>query len=147
MWASRRNNNVQNVKVLLKHGADIHRTNLTGASVLHYAASKSDKNMIEFLLAKGCCINVTDCKNQTPLLWACEEEDNVENVKVLLQYGAQINHIYQEDGASFLHQAALVSDTSMIEVLIAKGLLVNIRDNDNETPLFYACQTAKKLKM
>ena len=146
LWSCEKANNVDNVTVLLRHGADINKTNKEcGACALHYAAMFSDKSMIEFLIEKGISVNVMDNDNRTPLLWSCEKANNVDNVTVLLRYGADINKTNKEYGACALHYAAKFSDKSMIEFLIGKGISVNVMDNDYQTPLLRSCQEANNV--
>ena len=146
LWACYQANNVDNVTVLLTHGADINKTNKEcGAYALHYAAEFSDKSMIEFLIGKGISVNVMDNDNKTPLLWACQKANNVDNVTALLGHVADLNKTNKKYGACALHYAALFSDKSVIEFLIGKGISVNVMDNDNRTPLLWACQKANNV--
>ena len=141
LWACQKPKIIDNVTVLLKHGADINNTNREyGAWVLHYAATGSDASVLEFLIGKRISINVIDTDKYTPLLWACQGPNNIGNVEVLLKHGADINITNREYGACALHYAAMDSDNSMIEFLIGKGILVNVVRNDNKTPLLWECQ-------
>ena len=143
LWACQKPDNVENVSVLLNFKADLNKTNSEyGACALHYAAMKSDKRMIEFLINCGISANVQDNDSQTPLLWACKNVNNTENVAVLLQYEADFNRSNKQHGACALHYAAKYSDSRLIKFLIARGISVNVMDNDNKTPLLWACQKA-----
>ena len=80
-------------------------------------------------------MNVMNNENKTPLLLAYQKANNIENVTILLQHGADINKTNKESGACAFHFAAFWSDKSMIEFLIGKGISVNVIDTDNKTPL------------
>ena len=134
LWACQGAKNVDNVTVLLKHEADINKSNKTsGASVLHYAALESDKSMIEFLFRKGITVNVTDDDSEIPLLWACCKANSVDNVTVLLRHGADICMADLGKDACASHYAAKFVDVCVIEFLIYKGISVKVMDTETHT--------------
>ena len=140
LWACQSKDNVDNVK----HGSDIKKINKEdGGGVLHNAAKYSDKSLIELLLIRGISVNEVDKDGETPLLWACQAADNIENVTVLMQHGADINAFNKVNGAGVLHSVAKCSDKSTVEFLLKEGVSVNIADNDDETPLLWACRSKK----
>ena len=51
-----------------------------------------------------------DNDNRTPLLWACQQANNVHKVTVLLRHGADINKTDKRNGACALHYASKFSD-------------------------------------
>ena len=143
LWACQASNNVNNASLRLQHGADINIVNRKyGAGVLHYGAQFADTKMIEFLLNKSISVNIKDNDNETPLLWACQAKNQVQNVAKLLQHGTDINAVSKEHGANALHNAAKFSDKGLIEFLLSAGISVNVVDNNNNTPLMWACQDA-----
>ena len=84
----------------MKHRADINKNNKEyGACVLYNAAQLSDKSLIEFLIGKGISVNVIDNDNDTPLLWASQKANNVDNVTVMLKHGANFNNTNKEYSA------------------------------------------------
>ena len=140
-WACQEENNVDNVTFLLDYGADISTLNKSSSvGALHYAAKRSDKTVVEFLLKKGISANVKDNDNKTPLLWGCQNKKTIENATLLLKYSAEINVINKEHGACALHYAAKHSDKEMIQFLLERGVDVNVASSDSETPLLWACQ-------
>lgn len=62
------------VKMLIKHGADVHTTNESGKNALHIAlgAEKPDVQVVKFLLDSGLDINAKDSSGQTPLHCFCK---------------------------------------------------------------------------
>jgi ankyrin repeat protein len=81
------------VKALVKAGADVHAKDKLGNTVLRYAALCSDSKILKFLLETTDIkndINVKDGIQGTPLFDTCEK-GNIENAKILIQYGADIN--------------------------------------------------------
>ena len=62
------------VKMLIKHGADVHTTNESGKNALHIAlgAEKPDVQVVKFLLDSGLDINAKDSSGQTPFHCFCK---------------------------------------------------------------------------
>ena len=69
LWACCKANNVDNVTVLLRHGADICIADL-GKDVCasHYATKFVDVCIIEFLIDKGISVKVMDNETHTAVL-------------------------------------------------------------------------------
>ena len=62
------------VKMLIKHGADVHTTNESGKNALHIAleAKKPDLQVVTFLLDSGMDMNAEDSSGQTPFHCLCK---------------------------------------------------------------------------
>ena len=72
-------------------------------------------------------------------LEACEE-NNISLVRELVSSGVDVSWRRDNDGSSGLHIAALGNYGELLELLLAQtGVDVNIRNNDNITPLMLAC--------
>ena len=97
--------------------------------------------MIEFVIEKGISVNVIDNDNETPLLWACCNANNVDNVTALLRHLAYINKTNKTSGTSAFHCAALESDKSMIEFFFGKCISVNVIDNKKNTAVVGGSKT------
>jgi len=94
---------VEQVKILLDAGADLHRKNPDGSTVLMQAAGwhasdagpcSSDEQAIailKLLLSKGADINEKDKAGDTALMYAARERDGLE-VSFLVQSGARIDY-------------------------------------------------------
>ncbi|CAN0332543.1 unnamed protein product, partial [Ectocarpus sp. 8 AP-2014] len=48
------------LKVLLQHGADVHRSRTAGATLLHTAANEKDVGVVEALIAAGADLEAED---------------------------------------------------------------------------------------
>ena len=134
LWACNATETVANVKLLLQHGAAISAINKEhGASALHFAALHSDTDMIEFLLSEGISVNKFYNDNETPLLWACQKSDNLRNVTVLIEYGADMTLTDKKYYSTVLHNAAKFSAANMIQFWLDKGISVDVTDRENDT--------------
>jgi len=70
------------VRVLLRHGADVHAVDEHGAGALHRASLFGHANVVEMLLAAGANINQKMEDGDTPLKWAKEGKKDHEDVNV-----------------------------------------------------------------
>lgn len=59
--------NTERIKTLVKIGCDVNKRNSIGYSLLHHAASRGDKELVELLIAKGAYVNTKDQWGATPL--------------------------------------------------------------------------------
>lgn len=67
------------------------KTNEFGQSALHIVSRIGDLNLLHLLLTRGANPNIIDEFEQTPLSIACIDMPNKIIVKLLLQYGADVN--------------------------------------------------------
>ncbi len=80
----------QCAKILLDRGAEVKGHGAGGKSVLHEAAGKGDKDIIEFLLKYNVNINMTDDAGNTPLKLALENERQ-DCAMMMMQHGAKLH--------------------------------------------------------
>lgn len=122
------------------HGLSYSRGWLRGYALLRDATKRNYKEMVKLLLKSGSKVN---CKCYvppfyTPLHFAVENK-NIEIVKTLLKYGADI-HARTRDGKTPRHFAISKNKIQIIELLLKHGARVDVGDNRNITPLHIAVQ-------
>jgi ankyrin repeat protein len=124
-----RDGRTDDVKHLLKSGADVDCRSFNGMTPLHYAVCYCRKETAEFLISSGADVNAKDNRGSTPLHWvgAGGREDAKEVVSLLLSRGAGINDRNNE-GRTPLHRAALTGDPNLVGFLIANGADVDAKD-------------------
>ncbi len=136
----------QNCEVLLalEGGATI--TDAHKATPLHYAAQYGDAVMIE------CCCKITrmnlndkDRQGNTALLLAAVT-GNLETLVALINKGADPS-IVNNDGFSILHISVRANNSIMSAWLVENiGVrLINLRDNAERIPLYYATKNNNNL--
>lgn len=86
--------NMEAAKLLLDLHVDINKADNEGNVPLHQM-SQYKVDYMELLLGAGARIDCVNSKNETPLQKACCY-DNIEGIKLLLHYGADINTIKDE---------------------------------------------------
>lgn len=83
-------------KVLIDKTPKLHLNiaDTDGRTPLMYACKYGDKDLVEYLLQKGCTVNVTDMHQDTPLLHCINNENcSSEMVSCLLNAGANVSNI------------------------------------------------------
>lgn len=150
------------VELLVDNGAKFDvKDQKIGCTAFRYAASRGNRELVEFFVAKGAdvssfhiaaCVgdltrvksfvehgtdvNTKDELNWTPLYWAAST-GQTEIAKFLLTKGANVN-AETNNNQTPLHQAAKAGELKLIELLISKGGDVNTKDNHGRTPMSLA---------
>ena len=121
-------------------GGPVDLTDEDGRTLLHCAAGEGQMKVVELLIKRGCCIDQVDKNGCTPLDYAtaCGHVQTVQLLKQQSEEQYVINSVYCSIGRIILHVAAGSGDIHLIELLVEKGLDVNILDNEGRTPLHAA---------
>ncbi len=130
--------NVEIVKLLLDHGADLHET-IVEQSVIHFAARSENVEVVSILLDKGADVNAKGFMEVTPLMYAAARND-LKMARFLLERSADIQ---QKDiqGFTALYHAVENGSPEIIDFLISRGANVNEASKTSygyETPLYHA---------
>ena len=125
------------MRLLLASGADVRAVSSAGVTALHWAAPSAVK--VQLLLEAGADVNVVTQLGRTPLLIAASSNGGGESVRLLLQKGAKIA-VTDGIGMTPLTAAALVNDTEVVKLLVAKGAPVEVPSANGAatTPLMAA---------
>jgi ankyrin repeat protein len=148
------------LSLLLESGANISLT-FNGLTALHSAVYREKKDNVELLLQAGANANLQDSLG-TPLnhlgaIYHLEDEfikewrpkkktvpeiyDNeIEIVKLLLKYQADINEQDKVGLYTPLHNAAFWGDYKLVKFLLDNGADKSIKDRFNKTPLGLAVE-------
>ena len=126
------------IHVLLSKGVDIN-AHPWGSTALMYAIRYANWPCVFCLLDNGADPNIADPMNMTPLLFAAEE-NNLEAVKALLKKTKDINTIDSLAGMTPLMWATYNEhdNPKIIQALLDKGALVNIKAKNGSTALSWA---------
>ena len=131
---------LDNMETLLQYGADINARDINGSSLFHLASGHSKQEIVELLLKLNqISVNATENNRRTPLMFACLDGGRLDNMKTLIQYGADIN-ARDINGSTLLHFASRYAEQEIVEFLLKfNQISVNATNNNQATPLMFAC--------
>ncbi|APR98798.1 ankyrin repeat domain-containing protein [Wolbachia endosymbiont of Folsomia candida] len=119
----------------------IKRQNLSGDTLLHFAAQSGNTETVEFLLKEVAEVDVKNGIGDTPLIIAIE--NGHRNIVQLLRRNQADIHIQNDDGQSLLHLAAKGNNIVAAQILLEEGLDSYAQDNSGATPLDLAKKRAQ----
>jgi ankyrin repeat protein len=138
------------VALLLEHGADPNKQTKDGWMPICMAAEKGNKAIVELLLDHGAEVNGRNQSGKTALFYAVRD-GYLSIVQILLAHHADPNlapkirgNELAFDGAPPIHAAAAAEDVRLLQLLIANGARINVKNNSGQTPLFAAVQYARQ---
>ncbi|XP_067561163.1 ankyrin repeat and SOCS box protein 3 isoform X2 [Pseudorca crassidens] len=120
-----REGNVKVLRKLLKNGRSVDVADNRGWMPIHEAAYH---NSIE-------CLRM--------LIRAAVENGQIDVLRLLLRYGANVNGSHSMCGWNTLHQATFQENAEIIKLLLKKGANKECQDDFGITPLFVAAQYGK----
>ena len=130
---------VESVRSLLKHGADVNAAQGDGMTALHWAAVNGDVETAEILIYAGAGVDAqTRLGSYTPLHLA-SREGHAEVLKSLLAAGVDVNALTSTGGVAALHFSAAAGDVEAIEALVKHGAELDKAESVwGHTPLIFA---------
>lgn len=131
------NGNIDVVKYLIEHGADIKAQDISlSRSAIHFAAENGNLDTIKFLAEKGVDLQDKDSLGATALHYAAKS-NRLEVMKYLVS--KKIDYTAKDvRGWTAMHYAAYGGSIDAVKYLLAKGLNINELNNSGRTPLFFA---------
>ncbi|XP_014283224.1 serine/threonine-protein phosphatase 6 regulatory ankyrin repeat subunit B [Halyomorpha halys] len=113
-------------------------SNSKGETLLHFAAGRGLKLLVEKLLDNGAEIDKKDVNSLTPLYHAVRANEK-EIVRLLLKRGADLQ-IRSKNGNTLLHLAVMENNTITLSGLLEFGLDVDTENYKEIPPLFLAAE-------
>jgi len=134
-WALREHN-IAGFKALLKNGANPNIIIRSGSSVMHLVSRLKNSEYLRLCIQYGGDVDLMDTKtNETPLFMAVSP-DGKQNIAILLEEGANIDHL-DKTRSSAIFRAASLNQYDAVHNLLVKGANYNIKNVWNNTFIFY----------
>jgi uncharacterized protein len=132
-----RTGNVDTVKSLLAHGADVNaKENARGQTALMWAVAEKHPEVARMLIDHGADVHAPSKTGFTPLLFAAQQGD-LEATRMLLEAGANVNEAAPEEGSALI-VATHSGHEALALFLLAKGADPNAADAYGITALHYS---------
>ncbi|KAL6592537.1 ankyrin repeat-containing domain protein [Neocallimastix sp. 'constans'] len=130
--------NVNLIKYLIEHGADVNEKNESLEIPLCCACLEGNEKVAKYLIERGADIKVVDILGDSPLFMACKG-GNENLVKYLIELGADINkESYSKDTPLFY--ACASGNDNLVKYLVEQGADITLEDFLGITALFVACE-------
>ncbi len=123
------NQSLEACQLLVENGVDPNEYGDGDVLALHNASNEVSK----YLISKGADVNKIGYEECTPLMYEVYMH-NYENIKLLIENGADVNYQRNHDGYSSLHWAARKGDLEIVKMLLMHGANINSKDNSNRIP-------------
>jgi ankyrin repeat protein len=151
------------INALLAHGADVNArltkklplrgqpsfdgrwANQAGATPFWRAAQSDDVTVMRLLLEHKADPAIASADHTTPLMVAAgvgwsdgqshgSQADAPEAIQICLDHGADVNAV-NDDGSTALHGASFRGAANVVELLVAKGARMDIKNKDGRMPI------------
>ncbi len=148
--------NINTVKLLLDHGADINIKNKYNETVIYLVLTRTpltnNYDLIKLLLNEGANINIKNVDDDFCLAAACRSCDNdykLSIVELLLKYGADVNmtNTYYETTIMQIYKNKNIYVLQITELLFRYGAKINVQNRIGMATLDYALYLKKKIRM
>lgn len=136
-----RDGNMETAKLLIKAGADVNTANNKGKTALMMAIHRLHPEIALYLLASGANPVLADKAGNTPLMEAADHEEPAV-AQVLLEKGVPVDQLDNLGGTALLRSTG----HRVLTLLLNAGADINLRSNENSTPLL-AATYAKKIDL
>lgn len=141
-WAVH-DSNAEEVRRLLKAGADVNARNDYGATPLTEAAETGNVDIIGQLLKAGADPESSNDDGQTALMLLARTS-NVPAAELLLKHHAKVNAVEKWRGQTALMWAAAERQPEMVKLLVRHGADVNARSTVNEWTRYVTAEGRKQ---
>lgn len=130
------------IYLIEQEGNSIDKTTHDGRLYIHWAASRGNLELVNYLIKQGSDINRTDDKGAIALSFAASNgQVNPEIYKAFFDAGLDPKQKFQ-NGANFMLLAiGYDTDLKLSEYLITKGLSLNDTDSNGNTTFDYAARS------
>ncbi|XP_016837065.1 putative ankyrin repeat protein RF_0381 [Nasonia vitripennis] len=133
-------------------GVDLKSRNSSRQTVLHLALEHDLIELVEYFLENGANPNAADYNGETPLLTAAKSRQAKRLLPLVMRYGANPT-ARNVDGWNALHYLIRIwtsqidGHVDLVKTLIAKGVLIDDRENDTKQQPIHVAVQYRKLEL
>ena len=139
LWVAAALNNLEIVKLLVEHGAQVNHITATNSTALRCACCFGNMGMVRYLVEKGGDIHIAKQNNQTNLL-ASVYQRHLNVVTYLVdEAGFDVNECDAE-GRSPLYEAVESKSLEITQFLLDRGARNFLSTADQMSPLMWAAE-------
>jgi ankyrin repeat protein len=131
-----KNNKLEIVRLLIKHGSNVNAYNNDGYNSLHLAIRKKNLDIVKLILENNIYINAKTDKGDTALHMSLNYQTN-DITHLLLKNKADVNICDDSNYYSPLHYAVAWNNYKIIDDLFEYGAEPNIQDSMGNTPIMW----------
>lgn len=130
--------NIENIKILLKNGADIDLKGGLGFTPLMLASFYGKIDIVEILLKNGANINLKDDRGVNALDYSIQEK-KTDISKLLIKNGIEIGNVVEgKNNLNALSRSIVFKEYEVAKILVEKGADVYAKSSKNQTPLMFS---------
>jgi len=128
---------------LFDNFSEICQEELTGKPILSAAVNSGCVENVQTLLSAKVDVNLIDDAGYSPLIRALQLE-NTKILEVILNYpGVDFKTVSKGEGFSAAHFAISKNNLRGLQILLEKGVPLNIKDSRGQFPIHHACIAGK----
>lgn len=120
------------VRTLIKHGADLDKTDFYSHTPIWINTRDKRVDIINMLIQSGAKLNISACWNQCPLYLACKFSGRLAIATLLIYHGVRVDVIDRNDHSA-LYWAIENCDRDLIRLLLTAGAWLYKTWVQNET--------------
>ncbi|KAH9413730.1 protein fem-1 homolog C [Dermatophagoides pteronyssinus] len=136
LWCAAAAGNIDCVKLLIEHGANVNCTTYTNSTPLRAACFDGHFEIVKYLVENGADIEIANKLGHTCLMISCFKR-HYNIASYLIEQGCQINRQSMK-GNTALHDCAESNSMDIMKLLVKNGAIPK-RDCFGLTPLMTAC--------
>ena len=124
----------ETARALLEKGACVDDMDNSGQNLAQRCVDSGQHLLLKVLIEKGADLNKRDRGGDTLLHRACGSQLDFKGVRLLVDGGCDVNAV-NNDGDTPLHKACMAGRSDLVEVFLARGADISVKNNSRQSPV------------